>query len=78
MAILVAFYIRWRDQDRINSDAHAVQLFVNTSPEIRVSSLFDDEQIDVTVPRHRASGGRPEEYNPLRLCHFHDTLNDVV
>ena len=78
MAILVALYIRRRDQNRINRDAHPVHLLVNLGPEIRIAALLDDEEIYVAVPRHVASGGGAEENNPLRLRDLHDAPDDVI
>ena len=56
-----------------------MQLAVDPGHQIeRVRTLLDDEQVDVAVAGHVASGGGSEEDNLLPLGYLYNAPDDVV
>jgi len=72
-AVLPPTYSTRRERRKrdIDGNAHSVKVLVDPRSEIfRVAALFYDEQINITVPCHRALGGGPKEYDLLRMSNL--------
>ena len=58
---------------------NTTQMAVDTSCEAaHVLRVFDDQEVDIAVGPHVASGYGPEENDLIRLGAADDTMNDVV
>ena len=79
VAVLVAFDGVWGDDDDVYRDADAAQAAVYLPCEVEgVVGVFDDEEVDVAVAVHIASGGGSEEDDLLWMRDLDDALDDVV